>query len=104
MRATRARSPTRILICCFLQFKHQDIRVYTQDPTVTAQEHEQLVHLPAGDDLKTYVIGPRNTRVKPFTDVTSEIRVRIDRAASKLVIDTGGTPSKIAVAEKTWGP
>lgn len=77
---------------------------YTQDSTVSAKEHEQLVHLGKGDDIKTHVIGPRNTRVKPFTDVTAEIRVRVDRAASKLIIETGGTPAKIEVAEKTWGP
>ena len=77
---------------------------YTQDPTITAKEHEQLVHLAKGDDIKTHVIGPRNTQVRPFTDLTAEIRVRVDRAASKLVIETGGTPAKIEVAEKTWGP
>jgi predicted AlkP superfamily phosphohydrolase/phosphomutase len=77
---------------------------YTQDTTATAKEHEQLIHLGKDDDIKTYVIGPRNTRVKPFTDVTAGIRVRVDRAASKLIIETGGTPAKIEVAEKTWGP
>lgn len=77
---------------------------YTQDPTITAQEHEQLVHLAKADDIKTHVIGPRNTSVKPFTDLTTEIRVRVDRAASKLIIETGGTPAKIEVAEKAWGP
>jgi predicted AlkP superfamily phosphohydrolase/phosphomutase len=75
---------------------------YTQDRTVTAQESEQLVFLDSGDDLTTPIIGPRNTRRSPPSDVTCEIRVRIDRAAGKLIIQTGGEPNQIEVRERDW--
>ena len=75
---------------------------YTQDRTVSAQENEQLIYLESGSELTTQVIGPRNTRQSPPADTTCEIRVRVDKAASKLVIETGGVPAKIEVAEKGW--
>lgn len=77
---------------------------YTQDTTVSAKEHEQVVHLGKGDDLKSHVIGPRNFRTKPISDITSEIRVRVDRSSHKLLIETSGTPSHLEVAEKQWSP
>jgi predicted AlkP superfamily phosphohydrolase/phosphomutase len=75
---------------------------YTQDRTATAQENEQLVLLDSGDDLTAHVIGPRNTRQSQPTDIQCEIRVRIDKAGRKLLIQVGGTPAKIEVAEKGW--
>lgn len=75
---------------------------YTQDRTVSAQESEQLVYLEAGSDVRTQVIGPRNTRQSPPTDTTCEIRACVDKSSRKLVIQTGGTPAKIEVAEKAW--
>ncbi len=75
---------------------------YTQDRTVTAQESEQVVLLDSGADLKTRVIGPRNTRQSPPADTCCEIRVQVDKPGRKLLIRTGGTPSKIEVAEKSW--
>src|SRR6202162_4486616 len=67
---------------------------YTQDKTVTAQENEQLVYLDSGPEIVSRVIGLRNTRVSPAADTFCEIRVRVDKAAGKLVIHTGGTPAK----------
>jgi predicted AlkP superfamily phosphohydrolase/phosphomutase len=75
---------------------------YTQDKSVKAGESEQVVVLDGGEDLKTYVIGPRNTKQSPPSDTTCEIRVRVDKEAHALVIDTTGTPARIAVKEKTW--
>lgn len=75
---------------------------YTQDRSVTAQESEQLIFLDSGGDLKTRVIGPRNTRQSPVTDTSCEIRVQVDKSGRKLLIRTGGTPPKIEVAEKSW--
>ena len=77
---------------------------YTQDSTTSAKEHEQVVHLQKGDTLKSHVIGPRNFRTKPFSDITSEIRVRVDQPGRKLLIETNGTPSSLEVAEKQWSP
>lgn len=75
---------------------------YTQDRSVSAQENEQLIHLESGRELTTQVIGPRNTRQSPPADTACEIRVRVDKAAHKLVIETGGVPAKIEVEEKGW--
>ncbi|HZR31063.1 MAG TPA: alkaline phosphatase family protein [Terriglobales bacterium] len=77
---------------------------YTQDKSVEQQENEQLVYLEQGDNLRTHVIGPRNTRVKPVADLTSEIRVRVDQARRQLLFETGGAPSTVEIAEKSWGP
>src|SRR5206468_9060064 len=59
---------------------------YTQDKAATAQENEQLVILDSGIELTTRVIGPRNTRQSPPADSSCEIRLRVDKAARKLVI------------------
>lgn len=75
---------------------------YTQDRTVSAQENEQLIYLKSGNELTAQVIGPRNTRQSPPADTTCEIRVRVDKAAHKLVVETGAVPAKIEVAEKSW--
>ncbi len=80
---------------------------YTQDKTAVAEENEQLVFLDpspltSGSELSTRVIGPRNTKTSPASDTFCEVRVRIDRASRKLVIHTGGAPSRIEVSEKGW--
>lgn len=75
---------------------------YTQDRTVTAQEHEQLLFLDSGAEITSRVIGPRNTRSNPHSDTFCEIKVRVDKPGRKLLIHTGGTPAKIEVAEKGW--
>ncbi len=75
---------------------------YTQDRTAQAQENEQLIQLESGDDLTTRVLGPRNTRLSPTGDTFCEIRVQVDKGSRKLVIQTGGAPSRIEVAEKGW--
>jgi predicted AlkP superfamily phosphohydrolase/phosphomutase len=75
---------------------------YTQDRTQSAKENEQLVHLDSGDNLRTHLIGPHNTRVSPAVDLTSEIRVRMDRAARALCFETGGTPGSLTVRERSW--
>ncbi len=75
---------------------------YTQDRSATAQESEQLVLLDSGSDLATRVIGPRNTRQSPPTDTCCDIRVQVDKPGRKLLIQTGGTPAKLEVAEKSW--
>ena len=75
---------------------------YSQDRTVQAQENEQLIQLDAGIEMTTRVIGPRNTKLSPPGDTCCEIKVRVDKAARQLVIQTGGTPSKIEIAERGW--
>ena len=76
---------------------------YTQDHTSQAKEHEQIVHLDAGSEIVTRIIGPRNPRTNPVSDITSEIRVRVDRSARKLTIDSVGNPP-VEAAENTWSP
>jgi predicted AlkP superfamily phosphohydrolase/phosphomutase len=75
---------------------------YTQDRTVTAEENEQLVFLDPGSEVTTRVIGPRNTKTSPPSDTSCEIRVQVDKAGSKLVIHTGGSPPAIDVPERSW--
>src|ERR1700731_3662703 len=75
---------------------------YTQDRTVTTEENEQLIQLESGDDLTTRVLGPRNTRQSPPGDTSCEISAQVHKGSHKLVIQTGGAPSNIEVAEKAW--
>lgn len=75
---------------------------YTQNANVKAQENEQVVLLNAGSDVKTHVIGPRNSRQSPATDATCEIHIRANQDARALSIETGGTPAKIEVCENSW--
>jgi len=75
---------------------------YTQDKGAQAQENEQLILLERGDSVNTRVIGPRNTKQSPPSDTQAEIKVQVDKAARKVMIQTGGTPAKIEVAERGW--
>ncbi len=79
---------------------------YTQDRTAVAQENEQLIFLDSppdsGAEVVTRVIGPRNTKASPAADTSCEVRVRVDKAARRLVIQTGGSPAKIEIPEKGW--
>jgi len=75
---------------------------YTQDHAVRADENEQVVHLDAGSDFSTKVIGPRNTAKAPASDATCDIRVRVEKSARKLIIETGGSPAKIEVSQGRW--
>lgn len=77
---------------------------YTTDRTVQAKEHEQIVYLDAARDLTTRVIGLRNPRANPPSDVVSEIRVRVDHAAQKLTVMTAGQPATIDIPVKGWSP
>ena len=75
---------------------------YTQDAGVQARESEQIVTLPIGNDFKTHVIGPSNSRQSPPSDIKAEIRVQVKRESRSLLIGTGGTPAWIEVKEGTW--
>jgi predicted AlkP superfamily phosphohydrolase/phosphomutase len=75
---------------------------YTQDRTQSPKEHEQFLHLEAGDNLKTRIIGPRNTRASAAADLTTEMRVRVDKTARSLIFEIAGTSGPITVREKSW--
>lgn len=75
---------------------------YTQGQSVPAQENEQLVVLRSGTQFKTHVIGPRNTKQSPPSDATCEIRVQANASSRSLVIETGGTPSRIEIPVGGW--
>ena len=77
---------------------------YSQDRGQTAKENEQLVHLESGEQFKTYVIGPRNTRTNPPAEVIADLRVDVDRSARVLKFQTGGTPAGLNLSEKSWSP
>jgi predicted AlkP superfamily phosphohydrolase/phosphomutase len=75
---------------------------YTQDSAVRAEATEQVVVLRAGSEVKTHVIGPRNTRQAPPGDSTCEIRVHANKPLRSLEIETGGSPPRILVREHSW--
>jgi predicted AlkP superfamily phosphohydrolase/phosphomutase len=75
---------------------------YSQDAKVQACESEQVVTLPVGDDFKTHIIGPRNTRQSPPTDTRAEIHVRVKRETRSLHIETGSTLAKTEVSQGCW--
>lgn len=75
---------------------------YTQVSGIKAAESEQVVTLPAGNDLKTYIIGPRNAKQSPPADAKAEIRVQVQKSARSLTIETGGAPARIEVAQGGW--
>lgn len=75
---------------------------YTQDRNVQPQESEQVMTLPPGPDIKTHVIGPRNTRQSPASDSVCEIRVQAKKDVRALAIETGGMPARIEVCENSW--
>jgi predicted AlkP superfamily phosphohydrolase/phosphomutase len=75
---------------------------YTQDASVMAKESEQVVTLAAGSDIKTHVIGPRNTKQSPPADTKAEIRVQVKKDSRSLLIETAGTPARIEVKEHSW--
>jgi hypothetical protein len=73
---------------------------YTSDPSVTASESENVVHVTPGADgcVKTHVIGPRNPRTR--TDLVSEISVEV--RGDRIVIRSGGEPEVLEVREGQW--
>ncbi len=75
---------------------------YTQDRSVAALEHEQLIYLDAGNEITTHVLGPRNTRQDPPGDAACEIRISTGATARQIVIHTVGTPATIKLAEGKW--
>src|SRR4029077_5360303 len=75
---------------------------YTQDKTAIAKENEQLVHLDSGTDVKTRIIGPRNTRTNPPSDVGEEIRVAVDHDSGSLHIENSGASINLQVPAKSW--
>lgn len=78
---------------------------YTQQSGAKAKESENLVELPAGSDmLESYVIGPRNTRATPAEDTRAGIRIEADRAAGRVRIHTGGSPTSVELARGEWSP
>ena len=78
---------------------------YTRQQSAAPLESENLMNLPpGGDSFQTFLIGPRNTRTNPATDIQSEIRVELDRAAGRMRIHTGGDPAVVELARGEWSP
>jgi predicted AlkP superfamily phosphohydrolase/phosphomutase len=75
---------------------------YTQDCAIRAGESEQVIHLDAGDEVLTHVVGPRNARQRPAADTAAELRVRVERAARKLILQLQG--ATLELAERAWSP
>jgi predicted AlkP superfamily phosphohydrolase/phosphomutase len=76
---------------------------YTQDRTVQAKEHEQVIFLDDGPVISTRAIGPRNPRTNPISDITADLKVQLDRGARKLIITAGANPP-VEALENGWSP
>jgi predicted AlkP superfamily phosphohydrolase/phosphomutase len=74
---------------------------YTRDRSVKAREFEHVIQLDAGNELTTRLIGPRNTKTNPISDLVIELKVRIDSAARKVRFEVTGSPA-VEVAEGSW--
>jgi len=75
---------------------------YTQDHSVRAADNEQVVHLQAGEDGATYIIGPRNSRTTTPADTQTPLRVQVDRAGRKLTLQLAAPPATIDLEEGAW--
>lgn len=75
---------------------------YTQDKAIGARDDEIVVHLDAGDNLVTHVVGPRDTRSRPSRDIHSSIQVQVDRPGRRLTIQAAGLHHPVAVVEGAW--
>jgi predicted AlkP superfamily phosphohydrolase/phosphomutase len=76
---------------------------YTRDRSVKAKEFEHVIQLDAGNELTTRLIGPRNTKTKPISDLVIELKVRIDASARTVRFEVAGSPA-VEVAEGGWSP
>jgi predicted AlkP superfamily phosphohydrolase/phosphomutase len=74
---------------------------YTRDASVKAKEFEHVIQLDAGDQLTTRLIGPRNTKTNPISDLAIELKVRIDAAARTVWFEVAGSPA-VEVPEGGW--
>jgi predicted AlkP superfamily phosphohydrolase/phosphomutase len=74
---------------------------YTRDAAVKAKEFEHVIQLDAGDELTTRLIGPRNTKTNPISDLAIELKVRIDAATRTVRFEVTGSPA-VEVHEGGW--
>jgi predicted AlkP superfamily phosphohydrolase/phosphomutase len=76
---------------------------YTRDRSVKAKEFEHVIQLDAGNEFTTRLIGPRNTRTNPISDLIIELKVRIDASARSVRFEVAGSPA-VEVPEGGWSP
>ena len=74
---------------------------YTRNRSVKAKEFEHVIQLDAGDELTTRLVGPRNTKTNPISDLVTEVKVRIDAAARKVRFEVSGSRA-VEVPEGGW--
>ena len=75
---------------------------YTQNRGIKALENEQIFVLDAGEDISTQLLGPRNTRTNPPSDLSCPLRLQVDRARGGLTIHTGGDAPEVHVSVGEW--
>ncbi len=76
---------------------------YTRNRSITAKEFEHVIQLDAGDEVTTRLLGPRNTKTNPISDLVTELRVTIDGAARRVRFAVTGS-SAVEVPEGGWSP
>jgi predicted AlkP superfamily phosphohydrolase/phosphomutase len=69
---------------------------------VSAGESENVIRLPSpsGDSITTQLPGPRHPRDR--STLTTELMLRIDRAARSVTVVSSGSPSELTVPLGTW--
>ncbi len=74
---------------------------YTRNRSITAKEFEHVIQLGAGDEVTTRLVGPRNTKTNPISDLVTELRVNIDGATRRVRFAVSGS-STVEVPEGGW--
>ncbi|MBA2564691.1 MAG: alkaline phosphatase family protein [Gemmatimonadetes bacterium] len=75
---------------------------YTSAEGVKPEESENVITLRGGADgtFDTHVIGPRNPRTRGNFEFP--LRIRVDRAAGRVVLASEGQPRALDVAQGAW--
>jgi len=68
---------------------------YTRDRSVKAKEFEHVIQLDDGDEFTTRLVGPRNTKTNPISDLVIELKVCIDDAARTVRFEVSGSPAVV---------
>ena len=74
---------------------------YTRDRAIKAKEFEHVIQLDTGNELTTRLIGPRNTKTNPISDLAIELKVRIQPAARTVRFEVTGSRA-VEVPEGGW--
>ncbi len=75
---------------------------YTSGQVTAPRESENVVRVESvGEDIfSTYLIGPRNPKAPG--DLRLDVRLKVDRQAARVVIQSDGNPAELEVRQGCW--